>query len=153
MRRRAMAEGVRIYAGTEVGLSVWRERGSGWEQVGSGLMDEPCRAIAGSRAQPERVFAGLEHRGIFRTEDGGQNWSKVLDADVWSITLDSTDERIIYAGTAPVHLYRSEDNGQHWEELTGLQDLPDEVKARQIYPVVGEESHVLNIYVDPEIPT
>ena len=147
-----MAEGVRLYAGTERGLSVWREGTAGWEQVGSGIPAEPCRAITGSRQQPERVLAGVEHDGIYRTEDGGRNWAKVLDRDIWSITTDPTDDRVIYAGSAPVHLYRSEDRGQRWEELTGLQELPEEVRARQIYPVLGEESHVLNIFIDPGNP-
>jgi len=66
--------------------------------------------------------------------------------------VDPTDERVIYVGTAPVHLFRSEDSGRTWEELTGLQDLPPEIRARQIYPVPGEDSHILNIFVDPEDP-
>ncbi len=147
-----MSEHVRLYAGTERGLSVWREGASGWEQVGNGIPKEPCRAIAGSPTQPERVLAGVEHDGIYGTEDGGQSWKRLFDNDVWSITVDPTDERVVYAGTAPVHLYRSEDYGHHWEELTGLQDLPPEVRARQIYPVPGEDSHILNIFVDPEDP-
>jgi photosystem II stability/assembly factor-like uncharacterized protein len=148
-----MAEQVRVYAGTETGLSVWREAaGRRWEQVGSGIMGEPCRAITGSHERPEIVVAGVEHDGIYRTEDGGQHWTKVLDHDVWSIKMDPTDERVIYAGTAPVHLFRSEDQGKHWEELPGLQELPPEIKVRQFYPGIGEESHILYIFVDPENP-
>lgn len=147
-----MAEQVRVYAGTERGLSVWREAAGRWEQVGSGIPGEPCRAIAGSHQRPELVFAGVEHDGIYRTDDGGQRWTKVFDRDIWSIKMDPTDERVLYAGSAPVHLYRSEDRGIHWEELTGLQELPDEIKARQIYPVLGESSHILNIFIDPVNP-
>ena len=148
-----MAERVRLYTGTEQGLSVWREGATGWETVGSGIPAEPCRAIAGSRERPGHVFAGVEHDGIYRTDDGGQRWAKVFDGDIWSIERDPTDERVIYAGTAPVHLYRSEDEGQRWEEITGLQHLPEEIKARQVYPVLNEQSHVLGIFIDPENPT
>ncbi|HZT08856.1 MAG TPA: hypothetical protein VFC51_17670 [Chloroflexota bacterium] len=147
-----MSGHVRLYAGTERGLSVWREGLAGWEVVGPGIPKEPCRAVAGSRSTPERVFAGVEHDGVYRTDDAGRSWTKLLEHDVWSLTVDPTDDRVIYAGTAPVHLYRSEDSGQHWEELTGLQELPPEIRARQIYPVLGEESHILNIFVDPENP-
>src|SRR5581483_6976676 len=145
-----MTEHVRLYAGTERGLSVWRENGKGWEQVGRGIPTEPCRAIAGSLTRPERVYVGVEHDGIYATDDAGQSWEKLLDLDVWSIAVDPTDDRVVYAGTAPVHLFRSEDSGHHWEELTGLQDFPPEVRARQIYPVPGEDSHILSIFVDPE---
>jgi len=145
-----MTEHVRLYAGTERGLSVWRENASGWEQVGPGIPTEPCRALAGSLERPERVFVGVEHDGIYGTDDAGERWGKLLDHDVWSIAVDPTDERVIYAGTAPVHLYRSEDSGGHWEELSALQDLPPEIRARQIYPVPGEQSHILGIFIDPE---
>ncbi len=147
-----MAERVRVYAGTETGLSVWREAGERWQAVGSGIHGEPCRAISGSHHRPELVFVGVEHDGVYRTDDGGEHWSKILDRDVWSIKLDPTDENVLYAGTAPVGLYRSTDQGAHWEELTGLQELPDEIKARQIYPVPGEDSHILYIFIDPANP-
>jgi hypothetical protein len=146
-----MAERVRIYAGTETGLSVWKENNGGrWESVGSGLPGEPCRAISGSHHHPEVVFAGVEHDGVYRTKDGGEHWTKLLDKDVWSIKVDPHDDRVIYAGLAPVGLFRSEDSGEHWEELTGLQELPDEIKVRQYYPVLTEASHVLYIFIDPE---
>lgn len=147
-----MTEHVRLYAGTERGLSVWRESASGWEQIGPGIPTEPCRALAGSLERPERVFVGVEHDGIYGTDDAGERWTKLFDHDVWSIAVDPTDERVIYAGTAPVHLYRSEDSGGHWEELSALQDLPPEIRARQIYPAPGEQSHILNIFIDPENP-
>jgi photosystem II stability/assembly factor-like uncharacterized protein len=145
-----MAEHVRLYAGTEQGLSVWREGARGWEPVGDGIPTHPCRAIGGSPTRPERVFVGVEHDGIYATNDAGESWKKVLDQDVWSIAVDPNDERVVYAGTAPVHLFRSEDAGQTWEELAALQALPSEVRARQIYPVLGEDSHILSIFVDPE---
>ena len=87
---------------------------------------------------------------MYSTENGGWHWTKIFNHDVWSLALDPSDERMIYAGTAPVHLFRSEDSGAHWEELTGLNDLPSEVRARQVYPVPGEHSHILSIFIDPD---
>jgi hypothetical protein len=145
-----MTEHVRIYAGTERGVSVWREGSSGWQEVGEGIPKEPCRALAGSPTRPERVFVGVEHDGIYGTEDAGESWTPLFKDDVWSIAVDPTDERVIYAGTAPVHLFRSEDAGSTWKELTALQELPPHIRARQIYPGVGEESHILSIFIDPK---
>jgi len=125
-------------------------KAGGWEEFGPGIAPEPCRAIVGSPTEPARVFAAVEHNGIYATDNGGWHWKKIFNHDVWSLAVDPNDERVLYAGTAPVHLFRSEDAGAHWEELTGLQDLPGEIKARQIYPVPGEESHILNIFIDPE---
>ena len=47
-----MAERVRLYAGTERGLSVWREGSNGWEPVGSGI---PSRRIVVLPRQPLAV--------------------------------------------------------------------------------------------------
>ena len=32
--------------------------------------------MAGSKTQPERVFAALEHDGVYATENGGWKWKK-----------------------------------------------------------------------------
>ena len=85
-----MAERVRLYVGTERGLSVWCEGSVGWEQFGSGLAPEPSRAIVGSPTQPAHVFAAVEHDGVYATENGGWRWKKIFDHDVWSAIIRRT---------------------------------------------------------------
>ena len=72
-----MAERVRLYVGTEWGLSVWCEGSGGWELFGPGIAPEPCRAIVGSPTLPAHVFAAVEHDGMYSTENGGWHWTRV----------------------------------------------------------------------------
>ena len=84
-----------------------------------------------------------EERGVFKTTDGGQSWSKVLyldeDTGCSELVMEETNPRILYAGmwtfrrrpwrfddggkqTAP---YRSMDGGETWEKITrGLPEGP-----------------------------
>ena len=77
-----------------------------------------------------------EERGVFKTTDGGQSWSKVLyldeDTGCSDLAMEEANPRILYAGmwtfrrrpwrfddggmeTAP---YRSMDGGETWEKIT-----------------------------------
>ena len=50
-----MAEGVRLYAGTQHGLFVWRARNGGWETTAHEFPDHIVDVLAGDRRRPERV--------------------------------------------------------------------------------------------------
>jgi photosystem II stability/assembly factor-like uncharacterized protein len=146
-----MGEGVRLYAGTQDGLFTWRSSNGGWHEVNRSFPEHIIDSIAGSRHRPERVFAAVMHDGLYRTEDGGQRWSKVLEGDLRAVALDPSDDTV-YAGTEPVHLYRSEDGGERWEELTGLLDLPEEVRQRWWFPRPPHQGHVRDIFIHPDDP-
>jgi photosystem II stability/assembly factor-like uncharacterized protein len=145
-----MSEGVRLYAGTQHGLIVWRSTNSGWTEVArhfeAGIID----SIHGCKRSPETVYVGVTHDGLYRTDDGGKSWKKVLDGDIRSVTVDPTDERVIYAGVEPVALFRSEDRGDRWQEITSLRALPQSVRKNWWYPQPPHQGHVRNIHVHPE---
>ncbi len=148
-----MSEGVRLYAGTQHGLLIWRSKNSGWEEVGRHFEDGIIDAIFGCKNTPERVFVGVTHDGLYRTSDGGKSWVKVLDGDIRSVTVDPTDDKVIYSGFEPVALFRSEDGGDHWEELTALKKLPDEVRKNWWFPQPPHLGHVRNIFIHPDNPS
>jgi len=82
-------------------------------------------------------FADNEERGIFRTQDGGKTWDKVLYKDAKSggidLAFDPSNPNIIYAALWQVRrtpwsmdsggpgsgLYRSADGGNTWKQLKG----------------------------------
>ena len=66
-----MDKNIRLYAGTQHGLFVWRSTGSGWEETSRGFSDSILDSIAGCRKNPEQVFLGATHDGLYRTRDGG----------------------------------------------------------------------------------
>jgi photosystem II stability/assembly factor-like uncharacterized protein len=148
-----MSEGVRLYAGTQHGLVVWRSRNGGWEEIDRAFADQIVDTAVGCRDRPERAYLGVMNDGLYRTDDAGRHWSRLLEGDIRAITLDPTDERVVYAGTEPVHLYRSEDGGEHWEELAGLLALPEEVRKKWWTPYPPGTGHVSNVFVHPDDPT
>ncbi len=147
-----MAENVRLYAGTQHGLVVWRQRSGGWEQVGHEFKDGCFDTITGCRQRPERVYAAVAWDGLYRTDDGGATWKRLLEGEVRAITVDPSNENVVYAGTEPVHLYRSEDGGDSWEELTGLQNVPEEVRKNWWTPYPPATGHVRYVYVHDSDP-
>jgi photosystem II stability/assembly factor-like uncharacterized protein len=148
-----VAEGVRLYAGTQHGLLVWRERNGSWELVNHAFPDAVFDTIAGCKARPERVYAAVAWDGVYRTDDGGSHWSRIIEGEVRAITVDPSDESVIYVGTEPVHLYRSEDGGDSWEELTGLLSLPEEVRKKWWTPYPPATGHIRYIFVHEDDPS
>ena len=138
LRRPDLAIGDGIYKSTDGGQS--------WKHLG--LRDgQQISAIIVDSRDPNRLFvAVLGHpygpnaeRGVFRSTDGGQNWSKVLykDENVGAVDLafDPTNSNTVYAALwasrrppwsvgNPFNangsgLYKSTDGGDHWQQLTG----------------------------------
>ncbi|MBM2811614.1 MAG: hypothetical protein HW416_2373 [Chloroflexi bacterium] len=145
--------GIRLYTGTAAGLFVWEQMREGWKQVASLDRRPFLWAISGAQGDPERVYAASSDDGLYRTEDAGRSWSRVLVGNVRSVTVDPSDDDVVYAGTDPVHLYRSEDRGATWKELRHLTDLPPDVTRRWRFPVPPEQGHILNIFIHPDEPT
>lgn len=147
-----MNEKVRLYAGTQHGLIVWRSQNGDWEEVSRGFADGIIDSIAGCHKHPEQVFVGVTHDALYRTEDGGKKWIKVLEGDIRSVTVDPTADHVTYAGVEPVGLYRSEDRGESWENLSSLNELPQEVRKNWRYPRPPHQGHVRNIFIHPDDP-
>jgi len=92
-------------------------------------------------------FADNEERGIFRTQDGGKTWQKVLYKDAKTggidVVFDSSNSNILFAalwqarrspwsldsGGPGSGLYRSTDGGTTWKELKG-HGLPEGILGR-----------------------
>lgn len=146
-----MAE--RILAGTQEGLRAWRGRGDAWEEIEVALPPGTVDAIDGPRQRPQTVYAGVAGQGLCRSDDGGGHWRVVLRHDkVRAVTVDPSDPDVVYAGTEPIRLYRSEDRGDSWEELSALQELPSEVRAKWTYPRPPHREHVRHVFVSPDDP-
>ncbi len=149
-----------IYAGTgeatirsdvSHGDGVYRtvDGGRTWEQVG--LNDtKHIGAIIVHPTNPDIVFvAALGHafgpndeRGVFRSQDGGNSWQRVLyksdKAGAIDLAFDGTNPRIIYAsilqarrypwkidsGGGDSGLWRSVDGGDTWDDISHNHGLP-----------------------------
>ncbi|HEY8172648.1 MAG TPA: glycosyl hydrolase, partial [Dehalococcoidia bacterium] len=127
-----------------VGDGVYKTTDGGATWTNVGLADsEHVSRIAIDPKKPDTVFVcatghlwnANEERGVFRTNDGGKTWKKVLYVDANSgcadISMDPGEPQILYAamwqfrrqpdfftsGGPGSGLYRSTDGGETWTKL------------------------------------
>jgi len=89
-------------------------------------------AVAGVRGQPLVYYFGGTGGGVFKTTDGGSNWTPMSDKDfktgsVGAIGVAESDPNVIYAGMgeAPIRgnvshgdgVYKSTDGGKTWKNV------------------------------------
>jgi hypothetical protein len=148
-----MADSLRYYIAHNGGLNVMDNCGSSMSTVGEFFQGKTLEHLIGCTKKPEVVFAAVAFDGGYRTEDAGKSWTKIMEGDVRTFTVDSHDERVVYMGIGPIRLFRSEDTGKTWEPLDGMLDLDADVKKKWGVPprLVGIEfPHVRHIYVHPD---
>ena len=131
--------GIGMYRSTDAGRT-WTHIGLRHAgQIGQIRIDpnDPDRAYVAALGS---LFGRNEERGVFRTEDGGKHWKRVLyvndSTGVVDLDLDPRNPRILFAtawraqrlpwsmisGSLDGGIYRSKDGGDTWKKLT--QGLP-----------------------------
>jgi len=135
-----------VYKSTDGG-KTWANVGlKDTRQIGAVIVD-PANPDIALVAAIGHAFGPNAERGVFRTIDGGRDWTRVLYKDdqtgAIDVTFDPHDARIVYAalwqvrrqpwnlssGGAGSGLYRSTDGGATWTQLTG-NGLPDGILGR-----------------------
>lgn len=130
------------------GMYKSTDAGKSWRHIGL----PESRHIAEIRVHPndpELLYVAVqgalhgpsEERGVYRSEDGGESWRKILYVDentgAADLSMDVTNPRILYAGMWDHRrlpwtvrsggpgsgLYKSMDGGNSWRKLT--EGLPD----------------------------
>lgn len=153
----------RDHAHVTIGVSVggvWTttDAGEHWELIGSGLrnaymppemagdpLTQDVHRLVQCPANPDRLWM-QHHNGIFRSDDGGENWQELkdvppsgfgfavavhpMDADTAWFVPATKDERR-YPVDACLVVNRTRDGGLHFDQLT--QGLPDEPAYDLVY--------------------
>jgi photosystem II stability/assembly factor-like uncharacterized protein len=127
-------------AGLDGGLYYSYDEGATWT-VQAEMRGQSVLSLAASESDPKLLVAGTL-RGVFRSTDGGQRWSRISPAEskeihnVQSVAIDPKDPNIIYAGTW--HLpWKTVDGGENWSPIKDG---------------IIEDSDVFSIIIDPEKP-
>jgi photosystem II stability/assembly factor-like uncharacterized protein len=135
-----------------VGNGIYRSTDGGQTWKHLGLRDgQQIPAIVVHPTDPYRIMVAVAghpygpnaERGIFRSNDGGENFQKVLgDENVGGsdIQVDPSNPEVLYAGLWEARegpwengsfngtnggIYKTTDAGEHWTKLSG--GLPDEI--------------------------
>lgn len=133
-----------IYAGTGelhfsgdsyYGCGVLRSTDGGdtWTHLGADVFDTDAGGARISRVIIDAPTAGsttgttifvASSSGVYRSQDSGLTWTRLLDGTATDLVVDPTDPRVLYAalglpgGHTTNGVYRSADGGQTWARLT-----------------------------------
>ncbi|MGH9394760.1 MAG: WD40/YVTN/BNR-like repeat-containing protein, partial [Terriglobales bacterium] len=156
-----------VYAGTgsskirsnvSIGRGIYRsgDAGKSWNFLGLRAVGQ-IAAIRIDPANPNLVyvaaqgdpFADSPQRGVYRSSDGGDTWSKVLYVSpalgAAALAMDPADPKVLYASmwygrrkpwtiisgseaSAGAGIYKTRDGGEHWTKLGG--GLPEQLFGR-----------------------
>ncbi len=115
------------------------------------------------------LFKSSDERGVYRSEDGGKNWKKVLfanaDAGAIDLCMDPNNPRILYASTWRIRrtpyslesggegssLWKSTDGGDNWTNISKNDGLPkgiwgisgvtvSPVNSNRIYAIIENDN-------------
>ncbi len=125
------------------GMYKSTDAGATWEHIGLSHAGQISRVIVHPE-NPDLVYVAVQgqiwgpsERGVYRSSDGGENWTQVLEVNdetgATDLSMDPTNPRILYAamwehgrkpwfiksgGTAG-GIFKSTDSGNTWEKLEG----------------------------------
>ncbi|MBS1978761.1 MAG: glycosyl hydrolase [Bacteroidetes bacterium] len=115
------------------------------------------------------LFKSSEERGVYRSEDGGKNWKRILfanaDAGAVDIAMDPNNPRIMFAsmwrirrtpyslesGGEGCGIWMTTDGGDHWTDISKNEGLPkgtwgisdvsvSPVNSNRVYAIIENEN-------------
>jgi photosystem II stability/assembly factor-like uncharacterized protein len=128
------------------GVYVSRDGGTTWDFANDANIDDLALIdLAVDDGDPQQVYAATQ-RGLFKTTDGGGNWSAVIglpeDVRVSAVTIDPSDTRRLFAGVETHGLYESTDGGETWTQIAA--GLPPNSGIRD---VLFDPANTHNVYL------
>ncbi|MDQ3322706.1 MAG: hypothetical protein M3525_09820, partial [Acidobacteriota bacterium] len=106
-----------------------------WRSIGPANMGGRVADVEGVPGDPNIVYVATGSGGIFKTTNGGMNWTPIFDRQntisVGDIALEPGNPDVIWVGTGESNtrnsvsfgdgIYKSTDGGKNWKHL-GLKD-------------------------------
>src|SRR5947208_6795578 len=109
-------------------------KGIQWRQIGP-FRGGRALAIEGVPGEPDAYYFGAVAGGVWKTTDGGANWTPLFDkapiSSIGALAVAPSDHNVIYVGTGEaairgnatygIGVFKSIDAGKTWENV-GLKD-------------------------------
>jgi photosystem II stability/assembly factor-like uncharacterized protein len=108
-----------LHVATFSGWYRFEQHGREFKQTKRDLSYWTLTCMSVDPANPQKIYAGSEHSGLFYTENGGVRWKRA-EPNTPKMMLFSAlalDDEVM-VGTIPSAVYRSKNGG--WEELAGV---------------------------------
>lgn len=104
------------------GLLLSLDGGSTWAVAGRGYTSVGSRQVVFDPSNSQRIYAGSYlGGGLFKSEDGGLNWSRHRFAPagvyVLAVQVNALNSNIVYAATNGDGVFKSVDYGETWAAI------------------------------------
>jgi len=115
-----------LYAWGYDGVSLTTNGGTNWTSITNGLPNSGfsyVQTVAVDPNTPITLYAGTGAYGLYKSSDGGNNWSAMpglTNEDVMTLVVDPQDPATVYAGCQSYSyagLFQSTDFGTNWTLL------------------------------------
>jgi photosystem II stability/assembly factor-like uncharacterized protein len=125
-----------LYAGMQnAGIFKSIDGGLSWRPTHQGLADAHVTSLLIDFQNPQILYAGTPS-GIFKTEDGGENWYQF--AKEIYLLMDPQDSSHLYKRDSNI-IYETTDRGESWETVyTSKEGCPGEILGWDIHPTDGK---------------
>jgi len=154
----------RVLYVTSFGHGVFKssDGGTSWKEASNGLGTAENKHVYSVKFGPDGALycsvtakrqdrSFLDGSGLYRSSDGGGNWTLISPNLHWAgdFDFDPRDAKVIYltAASGPGHteggLYKTIDGGTHWKRIIKDADLPQELSSY---------AHAFFVSVDPRRP-
>ena len=124
-----------IYAAMKnAGVYKTIDSGLSWRPAHHGLASTQVESLLIDSQNPQVLYASTMG-GVFKTEDGGENWYRIGEGTY--LLMDYQDNSHLYARDEN-GIYETTDQGSTWKSMYVLKkDCPDEIHSWVIHPADG----------------